>query len=88
MIKKFQKACEDISGKPFHKSILSQALALPLIFILGMFGFYLFKIILFIMLGNWAEVPWITLIIFPLYIGLYYFMIVLWGWVYRKTNTH
>lgn len=86
MLNLFQKSCEDIVGEPFKGSYVCLLLSGVLIFLFGAFGAVLIKNMLFALAGLWGEVFWLGFVIFPAVIALYYGMIVLWAWAYRKAG--
>lgn len=86
MIKLFEKSCEDIAREPFHGSVKCLVLAVPLIFLLAMFGFSILSNIVFFYLDQLTVSSALSSIAFCLSVVLYYVLIVAWSWVYRKAG--
>jgi len=86
MIKLFERSCEDIVHEPFNGSLKCMILAGMLIFLLGFLGFVLLKTFVMVLGGQWSFSYLLALVLNAVSIVVYYYLIVLWAWAYRKAG--
>lgn len=86
MIKLFERSCEDIVREPFNGSLKCMVLTGILIFLLGFLGFGLLKGLVMILGGQWSFSYLLALVLNVVSIVVYYCLIVLWAWAYRKAG--